>query len=245
MNYKKIGVVMFFATLFSISVFGQEEEKLEWGARASFNIGASVPMYFQNMPERFSFSTTFNPSIGGYVNIPIKGDRNHLHLELTYTHKGNSTEATVKNQYFKVSDAYLGYVTGDVKTNISLNYIELPIQFRTNLGKNDNGWNVLAGLYLAVMIEGTFDGILYQGGTIEDVAGTVSPIGRDTPYDYSHDLVNFDWGAQFGIQKQVNRFNFDAQIAWGFNGIFPRGYETVDPNLFNLYGKIGLTYQVW
>ncbi|OHX64979.1 outer membrane beta-barrel protein [Flammeovirga pacifica] len=245
MNYKNYWVVILFTALLSFSAFGQEKPKKEWGARASFNIGASVPMYFQNMPERFSFSTTFNPSIGGYVNIPIKGDRNYLHLELLYTHKGNSTEATVKNQFFKISDNYLGYVTGDVQTNISLNYIEIPVQFKTNLGKKDNGWNVLAGLYLAVMVNGSFDGTLYSGGTIEDIAGNENTIGKDTPYDYSDDLVNFDWGAQFGIQKEVNKFTFDAQIAWGFNGIFPNGYEVVDPNLFNLYGKIGMTYRIW
>ncbi|WP_281615634.1 porin family protein [Flammeovirga sp. SubArs3] len=251
MKFIYLWVALFSVTFFTSSLQAQtneeqnNEKSLVWGGRFSINFGASVPLYFQDIPKRYSWSTTFNPSVGAYVEIPLKEDRKSVHIELIYTRKGNSTEATVENRYFKVSDNYQGYVTGDVQTNISLNYIEIPIQFKTNLSKKDNGWYAIAGLYLAAMVSGTFDGILYAGGTLEDIVGSSTEIGRDTPYDYSSDLVNFDWGAQFGIQKEIgNHFTVDTQIAWGFNGIFPRGYDTVDPNLFNLYGKIGVLYKI-
>lgn len=222
----------------------ESDSKWSFGAKIGFNVGASVPMYFQNMPDRFDWNTGFNPTIGGYAEYKLSNPRQSIHFELNYTRKGNNTTATVSDRYFKISDSYQGTVTGDVYTEITLNYIEIPILFKTPLSKKDNGWYGIAGLYFAYQLDGTFKGELLQGGTIVDEVGTVSPINRNTPYDYSHDLISFDWGAQFGIQKEFGKFTADVQVSWGFRGIFPRGYEIVDPNLFNLYGKFGLAYQI-
>ncbi|WP_044210935.1 porin family protein [Flammeovirga sp. OC4] len=221
------------------------DQKWNVGARIGFNLGASAPFYFQDMPDRFEWNTSFNPTIGIYGDYKLGNPRQSLRIELLYTRKGNNTTANVTDRYFKFGDNNEGSVTGEVYTEIDLHYIELPIQFRLPLSKKDNGWYGIAGIYLAYMMNGSFDGKVLQGSILTDDTGMSAEVGRDTPYDYSNDLVNFDWGAQFGAQKEINKFTIDLQISWGFNGIFPFGYETVDPNLFNLYGKIGATYRLY
>ncbi|AZQ62445.1 PorT family protein [Flammeovirga pectinis] len=245
MKISKILAVLFCTAFFTSPLFAQEEapSRFRFGGRLGFNLGASVPMYFQNMPDRFSWNTGFNPSFGLVGEYKLKKERSSIHFELLYTRKGNSTTAHVVDQNFFISNT-LASVTGEVATNINLNYIEIPIQFKTNISKKDNGLYVVAGLYFAYMVDGSFDGTVFTGSTIKDSSGEYQ-VGKDTPYDYSNDLVNFDWGTQFGIQKEIgDHFTVDTQISWGFSGIFPQGYEIVDPNLFNLYGKIGMTYKL-
>lgn len=237
-------LLTFLCLFSSLITFSQEKEKKwNYGVRLGFNLGASVPMYFQNMPDRFDWNTGFNPTLGFYGDYKLKNPRQSLRIEFLYTRKGNNTSAYVTDQYFKIADNYQGRVTGNVLTDITLNYLELPIQFRTPLSKKGNGWYGIAGLYFAYLVDGTFEGKIYKGGTIDDGV-IISPVGRDTPFNYSEDLINFDWGAQFGVQKEFGHFTADIQISWGFKGIFPVGYEIVDPNLFNLYGKFGLTYRL-
>ncbi|KXX67381.1 porin family protein [Flammeovirga sp. SJP92] len=236
--------LIFLFVIPSISFSQETEKKWNLGARIGFNLGASAPFYFQDIPDRYDWNTSFNPSVGVYFDYKLPNPRQSIRIELLYTRKGNNTTAFVEDRFFKVSETYLGRVTGDVYMEIDLNYIELPIQFRLPLSKKDNGWYGVAGLYLAYMVNGSFNGKILEGSLLTDDTGTTAPVGRDTPYDYSNDLKSFDWGAQFGAQKELGKFTIDLQVSWGFSGIFPFGYEVVDPNLFNLYGKFGVTYKI-
>jgi hypothetical protein len=127
--------------------------------------------------------------LGANVNIPVC---NNVTIQpgLFYSIKGVKIE----------EDASYGTYTGTEKNNVTLHYIDIPVNIQYMFNDPDEGrFFIGVGPYLGIAISGKS----IQNGTY---SGTGAPAGFDTSYslkfgnDYpSNDLRRFDFGGQVNV----------------------------------------------
>lgn len=218
-----------------------------WHVRvgAGVSLGGTAPF---PIPAEIRAIDAYKPTLCiQLVGAAHKKFGNHwgLLLGVRFENKGMETDATVKNYHMEAvnvdgSGTVIGAWTGHVKTQVDLNYLSFPILATYSF--NDR-WQIMAGPYLAWMMQGDFTGEAYDGYIRDqNPTGEKAEVTRAT-YDFSKDLRRFQWGVQVGGEfKAYKHLSVTANVQWGLNGIFPSDFRSVTFDLFPVYATLGFNY---
>lgn len=224
-----------------------------WHVRigAGVSLGGTSPM---PLPAEIRKINSYNPTLCVQLEGAVQrkfGPHWGTMIGVRFENKGMKTDAKVKNYHLvayntdgtgKVEGAYWG----NVKTEVNNNYLTFPVL--ATYAFNDR-WQVQAGPYFSYLINGSFTGSAYSKSE-EDVSYIRQPDPTmpatdvtSADYDFSKDLRRFAWGLQVGGEfKAYKHLSVSANLAWGLNGIFPSGYQSVTFALYPIYGTLGFNY---
>ncbi|MBO5922479.1 MAG: PorT family protein [Bacteroidaceae bacterium] len=253
---KKIFIALL-ATIFTFSAQARPDKELKdndinivdatqkgWNIRigAGYLLGGTAPL---PIPVEIRGINGFNPglnlSLEGSVEKKFNNTDWGLKFGVRFDTKGMTTDAKTKNYYMEVDGGKIkGVFTGNVKTHVNNTYLSVPVLATYSI---NNRWTVGAGLYASYLLKGTFDGEAYNGYLRDQ-----KPTGEKTEvgsalYEFSNDLQKFHWGIQVeGEYKIYSHLAVFANLQWGMNGIFPKGYSCVPFALTPIYGTLGFNY---
>ena len=239
--------------LFALLVSGQfaPAQNYEYRLKAGFNIGGTSPLPLPaEIREIKSFTPAMAFAIGGEVIYNLN-DRWGVASGLRLETKGMSTHARVKSykMTMNVSEGdntggVSGYFTGDDKTKVSNEYLTIPV---TAVYTISPAFEVNAGMFLSIKLSSEFTGEAFDAGDgayIREENPTGEKIGvTSATYDFSRDIRNFNWGFQVGTHWYAFRqFSLYADFTMAANSIFPKDFETVSFDMYNIYLNVGFAY---
>ena len=253
---KKIFIILL-ATIFTFSAQARPDKELKendinivdatqkgWKIRigAGYLLGGTAPL---PIPVEIRGINGFNPGLNLSLEGSVEKKFNHtdwgLKFGVRFDTKGMTTDAKTKNYHMEVDGGKIkGVFTGNVKTHVNNTYLSVPLLATYSI---NNRWTVGAGLYASYLLKGTFDGEAYNG-YLRDQDPTGEKIEIDAAqYEFSNDLQKFHWGIQVeGEYKIYSHLAVFANLQWGMNGIFPKGYSCVPFALTPIYGTLGFNY---
>lgn len=217
-----------------------------WNVRlsAGYNLGGTAPL---PLPVEIRGIEGFNPGL----NLSLEGSAEKmfgkgnwgLRFGIELETKGMTTNADTKNYYMEVANGdgiVSGYWTGKVETKVKNTYLSIPV---LAVYKINERWNVSAGAYASLLLDGEFTGSAYDG-YLRDGDPTGEKVELESAaYDFSSDICKFQYGVQAGGEYKIYKhLTVFADLKWGLNGIFPSDYTSVTFALYPIYGTLGFTY---
>lgn len=217
-----------------------------WNVRlsAGYNLGGTAPL---PLPVEIRGIEGFNPGL----NLSLEGSAEKmfgkgnwgLRFGIELETKGMTTNADTKNYYMEVANGdgiVSGYWTGKVETKVKNTYLSIPV---LAVYKINERWNVSAGAYASLLLDGEFTGSAYDG-YLRDGDPTGEKVELESAaYDFSSDICKFQYGVQAGAEYKIYKhLAVFADLKWGLNGIFPSDYTSVTFALYPIYGTLGFTY---
>lgn len=218
---------------------------LNYKIKAGFNIGGTSPL---PLPREIREIRSYNPTLA----IAIEGDvckrfdhsKWGMLIGLRLETKGMKTDARVKNYHMEMTADDGGYMTGAwtgyVKTKVRNTYLSFPVLATCQVSKR---WEVRFGPYFSYVMDRDFSGSAYDG-----YLRNIDPTGEkayvtNATYDFSDDLRRFQWGLQLGGEwRAYKHLSLYADIEWGLNSIFPKGFESVTFDMYPIYANLGFAY---
>ena len=253
---KKI-LIALLATVFTFTAQAKQDKELKendiniidanqkgWQIRigAGYLLGGTAPL---PIPVEIRAINGFNPglnlSLEGSVQKIFNGTNWGVQAGLRFDTKGMTTDAKTKNYYMEVDGGKIrGRFTGNVKTHVNNTYVSIPVLATYSINKR---WTVVAGLYASYLLKGVFDGEAYDGYLRDQDPTGIKMEIDNAAYDFSSDLQKFHWGIQAGAEYKIyTHLAVFANLQWGMNGIFPKGYSCVPFALTPIYGTLGFNY---
>ena len=212
---------------------------------AGYLLGGTAPL---PLPVEIRGIEGFNPglnlSLEGSVQKNFNNTNWGLQFGVRFDTKGMTTDAKTKNYHMEMKTPEGGEIkgvfTGNVKTHVNNTYISVPVQATYSINKR---WTIGAGLYASYLLKGVFDGEAYNGYLRnQDPTGEKLEI-ENAGYEFSNDLQKFHWGIQAGGEYKIyTHLAVFANLQWGLNSIFPKGYSCVPFALTPIYGTLGFNY---
>lgn len=156
------------------------------------------------------------------------------------------TDARVKNYGMEIlSEGAVasGRWTGGVKTSVRNSFLSFPI---VGVYKVHPRTNLKLGVFLSYLIEGKFDGFVYDGYLRNgDPTGEKAVFTGDATatYDFSDELRKFQWGLQAGVDWEAfKHLKLYADLSWGLNSAFPESFKTITFSMYPIYFNVGVGY---
>ena len=223
----------------------------EYALKAGFSIGGTSPL---PLPQEIRTINGYTP---GGVAISIEGNTTKwfdekkkwgITLGVRLESKKMTTDAGVKNYHMEIINAdngkpLAGLWTGNVKTKVNNSYLTVPILANYKIS---NRWKLVAGPYFSYMIDGNFNGHVYEGHlrTPDATGQRVDFTGESiATYDFSNDLRKFQWGVQVGGEwRAFKDLNVYADLTWGLNDIFQKDFQTITFAMYPIYLNVGFGY---
>ena len=221
--------------------FAKQSGLWDYSAKIGLNLGGTMPFPIPaNINKIESYSPNLFPTIEAEALRWISKEIG-ISAGIRLDNKGMRTTAKVK-EYSINYDKFEGKFDGTVDTDISVNYIGLPILAHYVFTEN---FFVYAGAYYAYMISGEFKGAAYDGILREkdDIRMDV-PTATPQNYDFSEELRNHDAGLSLGLSvlpyNEHLMFSFDFN--YGLMSIFPNDFNGIAYDMQNIYGKFSVGY---
>ena len=212
---------------------------------AGLGLGGTSPL---PLPAEIRHINKYQPDLNFTLEGAVErqlAPRWSLRLGLGFENKGMKTDARVKNYHMEAintegTGAVVGAWTGNVKTEVSNNYLTVPLVATYKLSPR---WQLSAGPYVAWMMSGHFSGEAYDGYIRDqDPTGEKAEVTRAT-YDFSDRLRRFHWGVQAGGEyRAYEHLAVGLNLQWGLNGIFPSDFESVRFALYPIYANLMFHY---
>lgn len=225
-------------------------DNIVYNLRFGYSIGGSTPM---GMPatirslDKFTLSPNFNLGLGVYRDITDHwGITTGLYLE----NKGMKIDATVKNYHMafvRGGQRLEGNFTGGVNIDVTQWMLTLPLL--ATYAVNDNV-HIKLGPYLSYVRSHNFTGYAYDGYIrVGDPTGAKVEIGSDESsrgtYDFSDSMRSWQFGMLASVDWYFHKhWGCFADLSWGFTDIFKSGFNTIEQNLYPVYGTIGISYRL-
>lgn len=223
---------------------------VSYDVRAGINIGGTSPIPLpQEIRSMDSYSPGLAITIEGYATKWVNARKDiGVSLGLRLDSKSMTADATVKNYDMAIINDTGGKVeglwTGGVKTKAKMSLLTIPV---LGVYKINERWKVSAGPYFSYLMDGDFNGNVYEGHLrTPDATGSKVIFEGDNiaTYDFSNELRNFQWGIQAGGEwKAYKHLTLHADLTWGLNDIFNKGFETVAFSMYPIYLNFGFGYQ--
>lgn len=221
----------------------------EYSIKAGFNIGGTSPL---PLPAEIRSIDSYSPNVA----LAIEGNATKwldeakkwgLTWGLRLETKSMTTEATVKNYGMKIFNTQGGFIeglwTGKVNTKVKNAYLTLPLLADYKISKR---WTIALGPYFSYLLEGNFDGKVYEGHlrTPDQSGSKIDFTGESTAtYDFSDELRKFQWGVQVGGQwRAFKHLNVYADLSWGLNDVFKKDFNTITFAMYPIYLNVGFGY---
>ena len=221
---------------------------LEYEVKAGLNIGGTSPI---PLPREIREINSYRPDLALTLGTEISKwfgaeQKWGFIFGLTLDTKAMKTDATVKNygmEIIETTGKLKGQWTGNVKTKFRNSYITLPLLAGYKIS---NRVQFKGGTYFSYVLEREFSGHVYDGYLREgDPTGPKVEFkdGNTATYDFSDDLRRFQWGLQFGTEwRAFKHLTVYADLNWGLNNIFKKGFETITFNMYPIYLNMGFGY---
>lgn len=257
----KTKIVYFAILLFSLTAQVQAQKDrtqsiiwsslhgLEYELKAGINIGGTSPL---PLPEEIRALTGYSPnlnfSIEGNVTKWLgKTQKWGVRLGMRIENKDMEANARTKNYSMEIigdgGEHMAGNWTGRVKTNYHSSLFSVPVLATYQLNKRVN---LSAGPYFSFLLNGTFDGYVYDGYLRQgNPTGTKAEFKGDStaPYDFSDDLRTFQYGVEVGAAwRAFKRLTVHADLTWGLNDIFKKDFNTITFAMYPIYLNVGFGY---
>jgi len=238
----KIIKILIILAVLAQTVFASEKKAGLWdySAKIGLNLGGTMPFPIpNNIIEIKRYSPNLFPTIEAEA---LKWFSNEIGFSagLRLDNKGMKSTAKVK-EYSMNFENFEGRFDGTVDTDISVNYIGLPILAHYVLMKS---CFVYAGAYYAYMLNGEFKGTAYDGKLRGGNNGEIkTDITEPQEYDFSNEFRNYDLGLCLGLSVPYNEhllFSFDFN--YGLVSIFPSNFNGISDDMQNIYGKLSVGY---
>ena len=223
---------------------------ISYDVRAGINIGGTSPIPLpQEIRSLDSYSPGLAITIEGYATKWLNKRQDiGISVGLRLDSKDMKTDATVKNYGMAIINETGGKVeglwTGGVKTNVKMSLLSFPV---LGVYKINERWKVSAGPYFSYLMDGDFEGNVYEGHLRTPYAtGSKVVFEGDNraSYDFSEELRKFQWGIQVGGEwKAYRHLTVHADLTWGLNDIFNRNFETITFSMYPIYLNFGFGYQ--
>ena len=136
-----------------------------------------------------------------------------------------------------------GRWTGGVKTSVRNAFLTFPVQAAYKVHPRTN---LKLGVFLSYLIEGKFDGVVYDGYLRNgDPTGEKAVFTGDATatYDFSDELRKFQWGLQAGVDWEAfKHLKLYADLSWGLNSAFPESFKAITFSMYPIYFNVGEGY---
>ncbi len=222
---------------------------LEYEFKAGVNFGGTSPL---PLPHEIRSIDSYRPGLA----ITIEGNATKwideakkwgVSVGLRLDSKSMTTQATVKNYGMEIFSETGGKIqglwTGGVETKVRMSLLTIPILANYKIGER---WKLVFGPYLSYMMNGDFDGNVYEGHlrTPNATGSRVNFTGDNVAtYDFSEDLRRFQWGLQLGGSwRAYKHLTVHADLTWGLNDIFQKDFETITFAMYPIYLNLGFGY---
>ena len=225
-------------------------DNMTYYLRFGYGIGGTAPM---DMPatirsmDSYKLTPNFTLGLGLHRGITQHwGMSTGLYLE----NKGMNVEATVKNYKMAIvqgGQRLEGNFTGGVSIEVEQWMLTLPLLATYSI---NNKWSVHVGPYFSYANSPKFTGYAYDGYIrVGDPTGAKIEIGSDEnsrgSYDFSDSMRSWQFGMMIGADwrfyKQWGAF---VDLTWGFTEIFKSSFDTIEQDLYPIYGTIGISYKL-
>jgi len=210
------------------------------------DMGGALPYTFSEIPERAKGTPRLSPNIClGYAHTIH--ERWYMQIDANYRVLGFTAWADVRSQPFYFDNQIdVIYFSGETKTDVELRFVEFPLLFNYQAGKN---WGLLFGPYYSRILDGTFDtegknGVISPDKDITDNAQL--PGIANTRYNFNDELDNYDVGVFIGyLHNTDGRFGFRGRLYLGFKSIFKKEFENIEYELYQIRLDAGVTYTLF
>ena len=225
-------------------------DNLTYYLRFGYSIGGTTPM---GMPatirsmDKYTLSPSFNLGLGVYKGFDRHwGVTTGMYLE----NKGMKVDATVKNYHMAFmhgGQRLEGNFTGGVSMDVEQWMLTLPLMATYSF---NNKVSVYLGPYLSYVRSHKFTGYAHGGYIrIGDPTGAKVEIGSDEgsrgTYDFSDNMRSWQFGMMAGVNWTFHkRWGCFADLSWGFTDIFHESFDTIEQDLYPVYGTIGISYRI-
>lgn len=225
-------------------------DNLVYNLRFGYSIGGTAPM---GMPatirsmDKYTLTPSFNLGLGVYRDITEHwGVTTGLYIE----NKGMDVGSTVKNYHMafvRGGQRLEGNFTGGVSIDVEQWMLTLPLMATYAVNKN---LHVKLGPYLSYVRSHNFTGYAYGGYIrVGDPTGAKVEVGTEEgsrgTYDFSDSMRSWQFGMLAGVDWYFHRhWGVFADLSWGFTDIFDAGFDTIEQNLYPVYGTIGISYRI-
>jgi len=211
----------------------------DYSAKIGLNLGGTMPLPLPaNIIKVESYSPNLFPTIGAEA-LRWLNEKIGVSAGLRFENKGMKSTAKVK-EYSMHFGEWNGKFEGTVDTEMSLNYLDLPISAHYAIMEN---FFVYAGAYYAYLLNGKFKGAASHG-EIND-GKSISPFKEPQEYDFSTDLKNYDVGLSIGLNFLP--YNKHILLSFDFNyglvSVFQSDFNGVSDDMQNVYGKFSVGYR--
>lgn len=129
------------------------------------------------------------------------------------------------------------------ETSVRNSFLSFPI---VGVYKVHPRTNLKLGVFLSYLIEGKFDGFVYDGYLRNgDPTGEKAVFTGDATatYDFSDELRKFQWGLQAGADWEAfKHLKLYADLSWGLNSAFPESFKTITFSMYPIYFNVGVGY---
>ncbi|MCQ2287563.1 MAG: PorT family protein [Muribaculaceae bacterium] len=217
--------------------------------RLGYGIGGTMPI---GMPATIrhlnTYKLQFNPSLGIDVDYPLQ-DNFGIMAGLQLENKGMEEDALVKNYKMTIErggQTLSGVFTGDVTTKVTQWMLTIPVQFTYRY----KAMNFKFGPYVSYVGSRDFSGSAHNGYLrVDDPTGAKVELGEGKDergdYDFSKDMRRMHVGLDLGVDWHFNnRIGAFADLTWGLSRVHKTGFNTIEPPLYPVYAKFGLTYRL-
>lgn len=225
-------------------------DNLVYNLRFGYGIGGTAPM---GMPatirslDTYRMEPNFTLGLGIYKSLGGRwGLTTGLHLE----NKGMDIEATVKNYHMAIvrgGQRLEGNFTGRNSIQVEQWMLTLPLLATYSFGEKVS---LKLGPYFSYVKNPKFSGYAYDGYIrVGDPTGAKVELGTDEgsrgTYDFSDDMRSWQFGMMLGADWYFHRqWGAFVDVSWGFTDIFHSSFDTIEQNLYPIYGTIGISYRI-
>ena len=171
--------------------------------------------------------------------------------------KAMETDAGVKGYHMKIvrgGEQMEGVFTGNVVPRVDMNLLTVPMQATYKVCDN---FSLRLGPYVSYALSRKFEGWAYDGYVRcqdenhpkGDPTGQKVTLGHDEgergDYDFSGDMRRWHVGVDLGADWRFARhWAVSAGVSWGLNGIFRKGFDTIEQTMYPIYGSVGVAYRL-
>lgn len=246
---KYLSCILFCIASMQLSAQDTINRLLEHRITAGINIGASAPISLPaNVRKVESWSPLFNPSLG-YECVVLGHKKWSIGASILLDYKGMNVKSDVMYLQTQITvesgsstGTFSGYFTGKNETHVRNVYVSVPIYAIYHAGAK---WRIKAGVYVARLVHADFTGEVTDGYMRNgSPTGEKIDINKAT-FDLSDKQRKWDFGVHVGGERQFcKRFAAKAAFNWGLIPLFPKDNGTIDFNMYNLYGTLGVSYRL-
>ena len=238
--------VLFVAILIKTTVAHSQDNKWAIYPSLGIDMGGAVPFPLSDIPDGSKGTPSLSPNVGLGFSYGFM-EKWDVRIEVNYRILGFTAWADVRSQPFYFDNQVdVIYFSGETKTNVELRFVEFPLVFNYQAGKN---WGLLFGLYYSRILEGTFEtegdnGVISPNKDVTDNAQL--PGIASTSYNFNDKLDKYDAGVFFGyIHKAGSRFGFRGRLFIGLKSIFVEEFDNIDYEMYQVRLDAGVTYTLF